>query len=100
MARERRATDAFTLLRLRTSACRLSSRHWHPATRPQAIDPATGSVTWLQLKVIRADNNAVSGVVEFVARYKVNGKAYRLHEVSQFVKENGLWLYVNGEMQP
>lgn len=73
---------------------------WHPATRPQAIDPGTGSVTWLQLKVIRADNNAVSGVVEFVARYKVNGKAYRLHEVSRFVKENGLWLYVNGEMQP
>ena len=73
---------------------------WHAATRPPAIELDTGSVTWLQLKVIRADSQTASGVVEFVARYKVNGKAYRLHEVSQFVKENGVWLYVNGEMKP
>ena len=27
------------------------------------------------------------GTVEFVARYKVGGKAHRPHEISQFVRE-------------
>ena len=74
---------------------------WHTATRPQTIAlDAIDSVTWLELKVIRAQNDAATGVVEFVARHKVNGKAHRLHEVSQFVKENGRWVYVNGAMKP
>ena len=74
---------------------------WHTATRPPAIAlDAIDSVTWLELEVIRAQNDAATGVVEFVARHKVNGKAHRLHEVSQFVKENGRWVYVNGAMKP
>ena len=34
--------------------------------------------------------------VEFVARYKVNGRAQRLHEVSRFVREDGRWFYLDG----
>jgi SEC-C motif-containing protein len=34
------------------------------------------------------------GTVEFVARYKVGGKAHRLHEISRFVRENGQWFYL------
>ncbi len=34
--------------------------------------------------------------VEFVARYKVNGRAHRLHEVSRFVLEDGRWFYLDG----
>ena len=34
--------------------------------------------------------------VEFVARYKIGGRAYRLHEVSRFVREGGRWWYVDG----
>jgi SEC-C motif-containing protein len=37
-------------------------------------------------------------IVEFVARYKVNGRAHRLHEVSRFVREDGRWFYVDGEV--
>jgi SEC-C motif-containing protein len=33
-----------------------------------------------------------------VARYKVAGRAYRLHEVSRFVREDGRWFYVAGDM--
>ena len=70
---------------------------WHTSTRPPTLDlEVSDSVTWLELKVIRAQNNAATGVVEFVARHKVNGKAHRLHEVSQFIKENGRWVYVDG----
>lgn len=71
---------------------------WHPATRPPVIslDP---QVQWLGLKVIRACNDVKTGMVEFVARHKINGKAHRLHEVSQFVKEDGHWLYMDGELK-
>ena len=34
--------------------------------------------------------------VEFVARYKVKGRAHRLHEVSRFVREGGRWFYLDG----
>jgi len=37
--------------------------------------------------------------VEFVARYKVQGKAYRLHEKSRFVREQSLWFYVDGDIE-
>lgn len=34
------------------------------------------------------------GIVEFVARYKLGGRAHRLHETSRFLKEDGRWLYL------
>jgi SEC-C motif-containing protein len=35
--------------------------------------------------------------VEFVAVYKINGKAHRLHEISRFVREGDQWFYVDGQ---
>jgi len=73
---------------------------WHASTRPQSIHlESSGQAKWLGLRVIRAHNDATTGVVEFVARHKVNGKAHRLHEVSQFVNEDGHWVYVTGELK-
>ena len=37
------------------------------------------------------------GTVEFVARYKIAGRAHRLHELSQFEKLGGHWVYLHGE---
>ncbi|MFN9476278.1 YchJ family metal-binding protein, partial [Acidovorax sp.] len=37
--------------------------------------------------------------VEFVARYRVGGKAVRLHETSRFVREDGRWFYIDGDQQ-
>ena len=37
-------------------------------------------------------------IVEFVARYKINGRAYRLHEISRFVHEGGSWFYLDGDI--
>ena len=37
--------------------------------------------------------------VEFVARYKLNGRAFRLHETSRFERVDGRWLYVDGEVR-
>lgn len=72
-------------------------RTWHPSTRPRALRLADEPVTWLGLKVLRACEDGDEGVVEFVARYKVNGKGARLRESSRFVREGGRWLYVDGK---
>lgn len=40
--------------------------------------------------------NDEEGMVEFVARFNVQGKAQRLHESSRFVRENGPWYYAAG----
>ena len=74
---------------------------WHPATRPKSItlDPA---VKWLGLKVIKTHQGLAQhteGTVEFVARSKLNGKGHRLHELSRFVREDGLWYYLDGELK-
>ena len=75
---------------------------WHPDTRPATLSLADDAATrWLGLQVKRAapiSND--SAIVEFVARYKVNGKAERLHEISRFVRLDGQWLYLDGELDP
>ena len=45
-----------------------------------------------------ATTDADHAVVEFVARYRVAGRAVRLHETSRFVREGGLWFYVDGDL--
>lgn len=71
---------------------------WHPATRPASLDLHTGPATkWLGLDVRHHQTTDIDhATVEFVARYKVNGRACRLHEISRFVRENGRWHYVDG----
>lgn len=71
---------------------------WHSSTRPATLGLAEEAPTkWLGLEVRRhQQQDDDHAIVEFVARYKVNGRAHRLHEVSRFVREGGLWFYVDG----
>lgn len=73
---------------------------WHISTRPASLDLAADVATkWIGLEVKRHEQqDADHAIVEFVARYKVNGRAHRLHEVSRFVREGGRWFYVDGEI--
>ncbi len=73
---------------------------WHASTRPAALGLAEDVATkWIGLEVKRHEQaDAAHASVEFVARYKVNGRAHRLHEVSRFVREDGRWFYVDGEV--
>ena len=84
---------------------------WDPRTVPlgSIIDP-NERLQWLGLEVKsalrlrqRKANLAESqdaDTVEFVARYKIGGRAHRLHEVSRFVRETvdgqARWFYVDG----
>ncbi|WP_027467505.1 YchJ family protein [Deefgea rivuli] len=75
---------------------------WHPSTRAAELDlSADAGVKWLGLKVdfaIETGEDGNEGEVHFVARYKVGGKAHRLSEHSRFVRENGRWFYVDGDV--
>ena len=73
----------------------------HSSTRPiERIDEIVewaNSVVWERLEVLkttegqREDEN---GTVEFKAHFKQNGKGDFILENSQFVKENGHWVYL------
>ena len=78
-------------------------RSWHASTRPPAsnhTDKEIHKTQWLGLRIkshelIDADHARV----EFVARYKINGRAFTLHETSRFVHESGHWFYLDGVIQ-
>ena len=113
------APTAEALMRSRYSAYTLHNEAylratWHASTRPaDAIVSKEEKLQWLGLEVKSAlrlrqrkaeapdpATDLSEDTVEFVARYKVNGRAARLHEVSRFVREEangGLrWFYVDG----
>lgn len=72
---------------------------WHPSTRPAVIEPPEPGLQWLGLDVKRAELQGPDrGQVEFVARSKLGGRAYRLHEVSTFVREGGRWFYLSAQV--
>jgi SEC-C motif-containing protein len=98
------APDAEHLMRSRYSAFALERADyllatWHSSTRPASLDFDAGA-KWLGLEV---REHRVTGVdsaeVEFVARYRLDGRAVRLHERSRFVREDGRWFYVDGEQR-
>ena len=67
---------------------------WSPEHRPVSVEFEAG-IKWLGLEIKSKkmlDQDA--GEVEFVARYRLNGKATRLHENSVFVRKDGRWLYL------
>ena len=72
---------------------------WHASTRPAELDPPEPGLKWLGLDVKRSTmQDADHCTVEFVARSKLGGRAHRLHEVSRFVRENGAWFYLDGQI--
>ncbi|MDR3393694.1 MAG: YchJ family metal-binding protein [Parasulfuritortus sp.] len=99
------APDAESLMRSRYSAYVLGDEpyllaSWHPDTRPETLDlKAEEPAKWLGLSVKRHEQFDDShATVEFVARYKIGGRAHRLHEVSRFERLDGRWYYRDGDL--
>ncbi|MEO5831099.1 MAG: YchJ family metal-binding protein [Rhodanobacter sp.] len=102
------AATAEQLMRSRYSAYVLQREDyllasWHPDTRPASLRLAAQQPppSWLGLEVRRAhavdDEHAT---VEFVARYRLGGgRAQRQHETSRFVRQDGRWYYLDGELK-
>lgn len=74
---------------------------WHTSKRPITLALHQQNTRGLSLKIVRTelgDSTSEQGIVEFVARFRVDGKGVRLHEISRFVKEEGRWFYVDGDV--
>lgn len=83
----------YTAYVLENKAYLLSS--WHPQTRPENMDFDTHT-KWLGLKIKHKKAGQAAdkkGWVDFVARYRIGGKAERIEELSYFLKENNAWQY-------
>lgn len=68
---------------------------WHASTAPGDLELAP--IKWVGLDVLSAAESGDAGVVEFVARCKVQGRAERMHEISRFVRQDGRWYYIDGQ---
>ena len=72
---------------------------WHPASRPSRVR-LDEKQKWIGLSIKSTEAGGpddTGGRVEFVARFKVNGKGHRLHENSRFEQIEGRWYYLDGE---
>jgi SEC-C motif-containing protein len=98
------APDAECLMRSRYSAFvrgevpyLLST--WHASTRPATLELEAGA-KWLGLEIkAHRMTGADSAEVAFVARFRLSGRAVRQHELSRFVREEGRWYYVDGDVR-
>ncbi|WJF90097.1 YchJ family protein [Paraburkholderia bonniea] len=105
------ATNALELMRSRYSAYVLGNTaylrtSWAEQTCPATLETdasltAPDAPRWLGLQINRfIERDAQHAEVEFVARYKVQGRAHRLQELSRFVRgEDGHWRYLDGDVQ-
>ena len=99
------ATTAEMLMRSRyTAFVRHHAQHiqssWHTRTRPKLLNFDDHPVVWLGLKINSRQDGLVSdssGIVDFTCSYLENGQLCKLQEVSQFLKENDLWYYLQGD---
>ena len=100
---ERVAATAVALMRSRYTAFATGDADWlraswHATTRPGALhlDPDT---RWLRLEIVRTVQGGPfdeHGEVEFRAIARDDGGRFVLHESSRFVREAGVWSYVDG----
>lgn len=101
------APDANALMRSRyTAYVRHNSAYllatWHASTRPEILDfddETHPQPKWLELSVKRFEQqDADHATVEFIARHRIAGRGHRLHETSRFIRENGRWYYIDGDL--
>ena len=100
------APTAAALMRSRYSAYVLEETHyllatWHPDTRPQQLQFEDGITQpkpkWIGLTIKHfLEHDDQHAEVEFIARYKINGRAFKMHEVSQFTRIADRWFYRDG----
>jgi len=61
------------------------------------------TASWQGLEIVGVEGGNTSdteGLVEFIARYSVDGQPLTHHERSEFRKLDGWWVYVDGERIP
>ncbi|QAY69620.1 YchJ family protein [Xylanimonas protaetiae] len=107
IAGDRPAPTAEALMRSRFTAFATGDvawlrTSWHPTTRPADLD-LDDDVDWRRLDILGTRAGGPfddAGEVEFVASWRSRStrERGRLHERSRFVREDGRWLYVDGDV--
>ena len=106
---QRRAPTAEALMRSRYTAFAVRDlehllRSWHPSTAPAREELAASlaeEVRWLRLEIHGTEAGGPfedAGVVDFSAISKGPGGRSVQRERSRFVREDGTWLYLDGEL--
>ncbi len=96
------APDPVTLMRSRYTAFALNKtsylkKTWHPDTLPDLSEEEP--LDWIHLEIIDSDSTDDEGEVEFIAKFISERGIETVHELSDFVKINGEWLYHSGEFE-
>ncbi len=97
------ASDPVTLMRSRYTAFCIGDysylkQTWHPETCPDDLGSDEPS-NWISLEILDSDVEGDEGEVEFRACLIFDNKLETLHEISQFDRVDGRWLYHSGEFQ-
>jgi len=99
------ASTAEALMRSRYTAFALGKRaHIERTYAPEMRALGNGSsfepgIEWVKLEIldkVAGDEGAKTGIVEFAAHYRLNGRAGIHRERSNFRRENDQWVYVDG----
>lgn len=73
---------------------------WHPDTRPDLELLGGVNLKWINLEILSKEaglEQDQQGKVRFAASYVSSNKGKTLDENSVFVKEDNVWLYVDGD---
>ena len=98
------APDPESLMRSRYTAFATNDieylkKTWHPETVPEFTGDEPSN--WVGLEVIETglDESGDYGEVEFIAKLIIGSTLETLHEVSEFEKLGGRWVYHSGEFK-
>ena len=82
-------------------------RTLHPSKRTPGeerdLKKSLKQTEWVGLIVLRSAGGTLidtTGTVEFEASWRSGGRQGVMHEVSNFVRHEGRWVYVDGEVRP
>lgn len=79
-----------------TAAC-----HRNPADA-EVIEEQIKATTWTGLQIVSTEKGTADdaeGIVEFIAAFEAGDDACELHEKSNFRRENGAWVYLDGDVE-
>ncbi len=78
------------------------ARTWHPDTRPVDLGEGLDATEWRGLEILATTGGKDgddAGSVTFVAHHATGVLSIGQHrETSRFVREGGVWLYVEGDL--
>ncbi|MDX8382521.1 MAG: YchJ family metal-binding protein [Ghiorsea sp.] len=73
---------------------------WAAETRPKLDEMGGTSLHWMHLHIVSCEEGLeddAKGEVRFVASYVSSNKGKHLEEHSRFVRQEGRWVYVDGD---